>query len=214
MTVEKEIFIARHAETPANVGTVFQGDDEPLSTTGERQAKVLAERFAKLKLDALVSGTQRRAVHTANEISLTSNLPVQRSRLFLERRKPSALVGKPFADPEANELWQRWQRSLYMPDYRVEDGENYDEILQRVHDAMLFLRRLPAKKVGVVSSGFFTRTFIGVVLLGSVMNGATLREICSNFTMNNTGISALRYQVRNGRAGWHLVTHNDHAHLG
>jgi hypothetical protein len=43
--------------------------------------------------------------------------------------KPTSVNGKPYTDEQAAKVWRAWAQSLYTPGMRVEDGENYDDLV-------------------------------------------------------------------------------------
>jgi len=73
-----EIILVRHGETEWNVEEVFRGRiDIELNQTGIKQAKLLAEYLADLKIDAIYSSPLRRALKTAELIAGYHKLDVE-----------------------------------------------------------------------------------------------------------------------------------------
>lgn len=65
-----ELFLVRHGQTVANQQRLFVGaTDVPLDPLGEKQAELVARRFSRIEIDALVSSPLRRALRTAQAIS-------------------------------------------------------------------------------------------------------------------------------------------------
>lgn len=57
----------------------------------------------------------------------------------MERKYPSIIVGKSRDDDEASGLFREWEQSFAMPDIKVGDGENFNDLKQQAVE-MLVLR--------------------------------------------------------------------------
>lgn len=105
-------------------------------------------------------------------------------------------------------------KSLYTPGMRAEDGENFEDLVARADKALDFLLNKTGQSLVVVTHGYFLRTIVARVLLGDVLSGDAFRNLHRNATMENTGLTVLRY--RDGfeeKPAWRLQVYNDHAHL-
>ena len=115
---KKTIFyVVRHGQAVFNLKRVIGGTLEPniLTTKGEEQAKILAEKFNNIKFDEIYSSDLSRAKKTAEIIASTKNLPIQTSELLRERSWGS-LQGKTFKDAQ-NEYARAFKKE------RTVDGE-------------------------------------------------------------------------------------------
>ncbi len=212
-TVEKTIYFVRHGRSVGNDEQAFQGLDSPLSKEGKAQANLVAGRLAKIPFDTLISSPLLRARDTAQIIAEASGKTPEYSKLFVERFKPSRVSDRPHTDKEAHALWEEWEKSLYTSGLRVEDGENFDDQIARADAALEFLRARPEKSIVVVSHGYFLRTIVARVLLGETLTQENFQAFQSHITMDNTGITALRFEDAYKKApAWHLWVHNDHSH--
>ena len=212
--IEKIVYFVRHGQSEDNIAPVFQAPDSPLSEVGKEQAKSIADRVSKLSFEALLSSPFMRARQTAEAIAQATGKKPEYSELFGEAKKPIDLNSKSVDDPKAGEIWRAWQRSLYTPGVRAEDGENFDDLLARVDQALSYLKEREEKSLVVVTHGFFLRTLVGRVLLGKFLSGDILRKFVSGSSTENTGLTVLRYNVRFGEGSdWRLWIYNDHAHL-
>lgn len=100
------VLLARHGETPWNAEGRYQGQiDIPLSTVGERQAGLLAERLAEVGITRAVASPLIRARRTA-EIALG---PARAGQLLLE--------------PELMEIAHGTWEGKLASEIRAEDGE-------------------------------------------------------------------------------------------
>ncbi len=214
MPEAKVVYLVRHGQSVDNAARVFQSPDSPLSGIGQEQAKKLAQRLSGLTFDALISSPFERAKGTTAFITDRIGLVTEYSELFVERLKPRGISGRPYADKEIHGLWRSWEESLYTPGTRVEDGENYDDLLERADKALAYLKNRPEESMLVVTHGDFLRTVLARVLLGELFSGEALRNIQKVALIDNSGITALRFQKAYDEvARWRLWIYNDHSHL-
>ena len=193
---------------------VFQALESPLSNEGRNQAEKIADRASRISFETLISSPLQRAKETAETISRVTNKTPEFSELFVERVKPSYTYGKSYEDAKANQLWQEWEKSLYTPGLRAEDGENFDDLILRADKALNFLTERRESSLLVVTHGYFLRTIVARVLFGNLLTGDSFRQIQKSMEMENTGITVLHYKKSyEGIPGWRLWIYNDHAHL-
>ncbi len=215
MPIEKTVYFVRHGQSEDNVAPVFQAPDSPLSDKGRDQAKHIAQRVSKLSFEALIASPFPRAKETAEIIAGVTGKVPEYSDLFVERIKPTSINGKSYKDEEANVVWRKWEKSLYTPDLRVEDGENFDDLVARADKALGFLKNRSEKSIVVVTHGYFLRTIVARVLLGELLSGEAFKRFQRMASMENTGLTVLRYQSAfEEEPSWRLWVYNDHAHLG
>jgi len=214
MTTTKTVYLVRHGQSVDNVSPVFQSVNAPLSQKGEKQARLIAERIATVHVDALIASPVLRAKQTAEAIAGKTGKEIEFSDTFVERIKPTFIDGKAWDDTEALAVYRAWDDSLYVPDVRVQDGENYADIVSRADRALDFLRHRPENDIVVVTHGHFLRTMLARVLVAEELTGTILRRIQQVSSMENTAIPVLHYkEAYEEEARWRLWSHNDHAHF-
>lgn len=212
--LKKIVYLIRHGQSEDNAAPVFQSISSPLSAKGEEQARKIASRIEQLDFEVLLSSTQKRAEQTANAIAFKTHKEIELSDLFVERIKPKSINGKPFDDMRASGIWREWEKSLVTPGYKVEDGENYDDIIERADKALSYLRQRDGTTFVVVSHGHFIRTLVARILLGPELDGASLRRIYDLISIENTGITVLHFrEAFEEPTRWRLWSLNDHAHF-
>lgn len=75
--MKTRFYLIRHGETEWNKRGIYQGwTDIPLSETGKKQAESLGKRFLKMPLDALYVSPLQRAIHTAEFVAKSSDVPL------------------------------------------------------------------------------------------------------------------------------------------
>ncbi len=211
---EKIVYFVRHGQSMGNISPAFQPLDSPLSDVGKQQAERVAERISKISFETLLASPLSRTRETAEAITKMTGKQPEYVDLFVERIKPKKLEGKSYDDKEAQGLWKEWEKSLYTSGLHIEDGENFDDLILRVDQALSFLQNRLEKEIVVVTHGFFLRTIVARVILGETLTPESFRVFQSRVVMENTGISVLKYISTNDGPLWKLRIYNDHAHLG
>jgi len=211
---EKIVYLVRHGESIGNITPVFQPLDSPLSDEGKRQANLIAERISNIEFEVLISSPLTRTKETSRFISKLTGKEIVFSDQFVERVKPTSITGKSTSDQRAMETAQRWKDSLFTPGIRVEDGENYDDVMLRADKALKFLVDRPERSIVVVTHGFFLSALVAKVLLDDQINGELFKLIHYKTETENTGLTALKYVKHKEKYYWKVWILNDHSHLG
>jgi broad specificity phosphatase PhoE len=128
--VTTTLYLARHAESDWNAENRFQGHvDRPLTDRGRAQAAALAERCAKIALEAVYSSPLRRALETADAVATGKGL---RSVAHPDLREVDVGTWAGLSRAEVAErfpeAFQRWLDGGEGWD----DGETYLEMSERV----------------------------------------------------------------------------------
>ena len=213
---DKEIYLVRHGETELNrTGERYQSPSIPLSEQGKKQAEKIAKRVSKLDFEAFITSPFTRARQTAEIISRRLGIKFEVSDLFSERKIPSVIAGARVDDPKAREIFEIWKKSLYTPGMKVEDGENFDEIVSRADKALSYLVSRKERKILVVTHGFFMRVLIARAIFREALSGDIFRRFWYATEIDNTSLTVLEYFEKyfEQESHWLLWVLNDHAHL-
>ncbi len=211
---KKTVYFVRHGQSVDNVSPVIQSIHSPLSEVGKQQAENIANVLSHVSFELLIASPVKRAKQTAEYIAEKTKKDIVFSELFVERIKPSEIDGKPWEDKEAESIWRKWNESLCTPGSRVSDGENYDDIVERVDKALAYLEARQESNIVVVTHGYFLRTIVARVLLGEELNGATMKRLQEHAYIENTAITVIEYRDSFERDfDWHLMTLNDQSHF-
>jgi phosphoserine phosphatase len=129
------ILLARHGQSDWNATRRWQGHaDRPLTERGRAQASALAERVAHIDLDAVYSSDLRRAADTARVVAEAQGLGLVQ---LPELREVDVGSWSGLTRDEAEERFpdgfSRWREGF--PGW--DDGEDYDEMAQRVIGAVV-----------------------------------------------------------------------------
>jgi probable phosphoglycerate mutase len=209
----KRVYFVRHAESEANVARLHGGPHHPLSERGQKQAQFIAERCAKLPLQALCASDAIRAQQTAEAISKRTGLPVHTAHDLHEIIMPSRMMERRFDTSEAIEAESHLIENM-KPGHRHSDEETFDEMTARAGRVLERLSQLPEEHVGVVTHGLFLRCLVGRAVFGADMTPRDLLALWRGLRSENTGLTIMDYRPDTPKSLWRLYTWNDHAHLG
>lgn len=212
---QKIIYFFRHAQSDENINQNknIHAREQYLTEAGRLQANQLAQRIKSLHLPFLISSTLTRAQETSKIISSIINVDIEYSDLFIEKQKPSSIIGQIRQEPRILEIEQNWSNSLFTPNTKIEDGDSYDSILARVEQAIEFLKSKPDPVLGVVTHQFFLNALIIKAILGNSVTPEIYKRLQEQYWLENTGIVVLYYHLEYPYTGWKLITYNDTAHL-
>lgn len=198
-----EILLVRHGQTDLNREPRFQGQiDAPLNPLGELQARRLAERLARERLDRIVCSDLTRTRQTAEPSAQRLGLHADPMSPF---REQAFGVFEGLAFPEVIERypqeWTAWLR--HDADYAPPGGESTRAFHARVMAALLGLASAaPGATVVVVTHGgvldMVWRTARGLPLSGP-----------RNCPIPNAGVNRVR--VDGGRL--EILAWADDAHV-
>jgi broad specificity phosphatase PhoE len=193
------IFI-RHGETNYNLKKIMQGSiDAPLNGRGIAQARAVARRLAREKIDFIYSSPMRRARETAEEIArLHPGLQLEIIPALFEQSF-GRFEGRPISE------WREWKKTR--PNQKSLDdtghgGESWIDLDRRTAPFVSKLLAMRGKTVVVVSHGSVARATIARIL------GIPLENSRSLF-MDNASVAEIVVAPEFTK----LASFNDSAHL-
>jgi broad specificity phosphatase PhoE len=181
------VYLARHGESDWNAAQRWQGHaDRPLTELGRRQAVELADRLAGVPLDAVYSSDLLRARETAETVAAPRGLPV---RALPELREIDVGSWSGLTRPEAAarfpEAYLRWTQGGHGWD----DGENYEQMAERVVGAVLRLAaRHPGGSALVVAHGGPIRALHAVALGIDLSSHRRVRPVEPNARLSRLAV--------------------------
>lgn len=211
----KKVYLVRHGESEGNVGPLRQGSLTPLSEAGEKQAESVTKRFENIFINKIISSPQTRAKHTAEAINRVLNKPIEFSDLLIERKHPSSLIGKPKKDPAVLEIDEQINKHFHDIEWRHSDEENFQDLKNRAVQLFKHIETLEEQNILLVTHGVFMRMIASYIILGEKLTSQQYWDFFVVLEVSNTGITILEQsQFGEEEPRWHIVTWNDHAHLG
>jgi 2,3-bisphosphoglycerate-dependent phosphoglycerate mutase len=206
----KRIYFVRHGVTEANERDAFQTFETPLSDKGLTQARFVAQRFATIPVERIITSTMLRAKETAHEISVVAHCAVEESPLFHELLRPTVIRGRERDEPEVQAVYKEILASFADPSKRHSDEENFFDAKTRSLKALRFLEERPEQELAVVTHGTILKMLITTTLHGSEATPEEFARLDYFLHPSNTGITKCVLT----KHGWRLWTWNDLAHLG
>lgn len=208
----KRFYLVRHAQSAANVARLHGGPHHPLTEQGFKQAAFVAERLAKLPLEALAASDAVRAQQTAELISKRTGLEVKTVPDLCEVRMPSHMLERRYDTPESIEAEEMLIEGMGGP--QSHDGETFEQMVARAGRVLAAFAELPEAHVGVVTHGLFLRCLVGCAIFGDSITPRDMLVLWRGFKSENTGLTILEYRPDTPKRSWRLFVWNDHAHLG
>lgn len=202
-----KLIIVRHGETEWNKESRLQGEkDVPLSKAGLQQAKMLAKRLSKSKIDVIYSSLLKRAARTTEEI---------------KRFHRSIRITK---DKELNEMswgiWEgfTWDRvkkeypQLYIArkkdkfNFKVPRGESPKMLKSRITRVLnKIIKNNKGKNVLIVSHGGVNRTILGILLrwgnkkiVSTIINNASITIVSIKNSKSRMSLFDSQHHLKNG----------------
>ncbi len=211
MKTLKHLTCVRHGESEGNVKNVREGSESRLSSLGERQTDILAERFEDMRVEAVLTSPYMRAQQTAEKIARVKKMQLEVESRAYERVVPSFVVGLERNDPLVAEfmskMWALWEQN---PDEKVEDGESLTEVFERGRSVLRAIHDRPEMHITLVSHHFFIKALHALVVYGPHPTSAQMRHVYEKYRMSNASLSHFTFHAERG---WQLITWNDHTHL-
>lgn len=205
----KRVYFIRHGETEGNIGGFSQTSATPLTERGQQQAVRVSDRFTSLKIDEVWASSYDRAQKTAQPIAEVCNCEVLTSPFFHETIKPSKLAGKPHDSDEYKEFTAMQKIHYTDPSWRMEDGENFEDVLTRVSDGIRSLEEAETENIVLVSHGRLLRFIVSYLIHQKNLTADIELTTSKSMVMTNTGITVFDFDGDT----WKLLTWNDHAHF-
>jgi len=206
-----ELIVIRHGESLNNVPGSTWMPDPDLSPRGIEQARALGERMAGVRIDALLASPLKRALRTANEISIRKgNMPVRilhelveigtdyRTICHAEARAfcPAAL---PYEDLPAGNYGDGYYLHIKDPWYMMSRGYR---VISRIRQTFP-----EDAAVAIVAHVGFNQRLLAAALGIPCPPGL-------KFEQGNTCVNVIRYSLgEDGREQTRLVLLNDTSHL-
>jgi len=220
--MEKHVYFVRHGESDSNANGIFRGEDALVTEVGKKQIALVAERVARVGVEAIIASPFLRTIETAQAVANLLNLPFETSELFIERRRPSTFKGKPYAEPHISKASKDIFEGYLADGHRHSDEENFADLKKRMLDSLSFLAKHPKSRICVATHGVFARILLAVVTAGTDTSGVDLQRALKTFVMDNTGITYLRFRspapyshlLGTVLNEWQVISWNDSAHLG
>lgn len=206
----KKIYLVRHGESIENKEERYIGESAPLTVHGMEQANFVAERFASIPFDVVLTSTMERAMETGKAIATRSGTPIEHHAIFSEFSRPSAFQGKSFKDPEVIATFPLFTEHIGDPAWHYSDEENFFDVKKRAEQALALLAARPEERIVVATHGTFLKVCTCLIIAGEAFTPDMFLRMRLSMKTRNTGITVAEHDGDD----WKLLAWNDYAHLG
>ncbi len=210
-TRPRRVYFVRHGETEANAKHIRQADTGGLSETGRAQAAAAAEYLLQFPIRSIISSPYERAAETATIINKRLKLPLSYSKLLVERRNPSEVVGKRDDDPAVLGVIDRIDRAYHKDDYRYSDEENFGDMKERARRLLDLLAHQGSHDLCAVTHSIFLKMVIAYLLARNALDAGDYAKLSFFNASDNAGITICEYNPRrmfSRTRGWSILEYN------
>lgn len=208
----RRFYLVRHGETLLNAKHIRQGEDGALSENGRRQAEEVGRYLSRFPIGRILSSTYPRARETAEIISAHVKAPIVYSRLFVERKNPSDIIGKHTDDPNVMRIVDQMDLAYHADDYRFSDEENFIDLKRRARKCLALLSRQGAKETAVVTHHVFLKMLVAYLLYREQLHAADFVKLAFFNVSDNAGITVCEFhpwRMLSKTRGWEVVSYNE-----
>jgi broad specificity phosphatase PhoE len=207
----RRFYIIRHGETLLNAEHIRQGEDGALSERGRQQAERLGRYLTRLPIQRIISSTYPRALETATIVNSFVHVPLIPSKLLVERRNPSTIIGKHTDDPEVDQIVNQIDLAYHDDDYRLLDEENFADLKQRARKCIGLFARQGARETVVVTHHVFLKILVAYMLYGERLHAHDFTKVTFFNFSDNAGITLCEFhpwKAFSATRGWEILTYN------
>lgn len=204
------VYFVRHGQSLLNAAKTAQGAAGGLSAMGQEQARYVGEKLKQFPIDVIIHSPFERTHETAEVIrQVLGHADMQTTDLLREIVPPSSMQGKGSFSEELLAVRAAIRENHKDHDWRYEDEETVNEIIQRCQECLDYLRQQPYENMVVVSHGSFMKCLLASVLMGDLVTGEIFHRFRHALHVANTGVCILDY----ADSHWRVLTWNDFAHI-
>ncbi len=205
-------YFVRHGETILNAKHIKQGAEGGLSDKGKKQAAETGSILALYSINKILSSPYERSVETATIINESLHVPVEYSPLLVERRNPSAVIGKSVHDPEVARIVEQTDLAYHDDQYRFLDEENFEDLKKRAQLCLAYFAQQRERRICVVTHHAFLIMLYSYMRQGESLHASDyIKHSFFNFSENGS-ISVCAYHPwKKFFAGreWEILTYNN-----
>ncbi len=208
----RRFYFVRHGETVFNAQHIRQSEDGGLSENGKQQAMRVGENLKHFPIERIISSTYPRARETAMILNEYLKVPVVYSPLFVERKNPKEIIGRPIRDPEVMRIVDQMDLAYHEDGYRFSDEENFVDLRKRARKCLGLLARQGARETIIVTHHHFLKMLIAYLLYRERLHAANFVKLSFFNASDNAGITVCDYhpwKMFSATRGWVVVSYNE-----
>ncbi len=162
--MKNQYLLIRHGETKFNQELRYQGWSKkvPLTQQGVGQVQGRIKLIKKFDPDIIVASPFLRTRQTAEILAEATKKEVLYSKLIIDYRRSESMEGKLQSEYVGTKKYKEWLAKADSDwDFKLEDGESYNEFNNRVGEFIDILERsYDKKKILIVTHGDIIRSII------------------------------------------------------
>lgn len=208
----RRFYFIRHGETLLNAEHIRQGEDGALSPRGQEQAREVGQYLKHFPIGMIISSTYPRAKETAEIIRSIVRAPIRTSKLLVERRNPSEIIGKKTNDPVVTQIVDEMDLAYHEDDYRYSDEENFVDLKKRARRCVSLLSLQGAPHTAVVTHHVFLKMLLAYMLYREKLHSADFVKLSFFNISDNAGISICEFNplhLFSKTRGWKVISYNE-----
>jgi broad specificity phosphatase PhoE len=208
----RRFYFVRHGETLLNAEHIRQGRDGALSPKGREQAEKVGAHLSRFPITRIIASTYPRALETADIIAKHIKAPIIPSELFIERRNPSEIIGKPTQDLDVVSIVDRIDLSFHEDDFRFSDEENFDDLKTRARRSLALLSRQSTGDTVIVTHHAFLKMCLAYLLYRDDLHAKDFVKLAFFNDSDNGCISICQFnpwQMFSKTRGWSIIAYNE-----
>lgn len=191
----KRIYLIRHGETKGNLEDKVQGDNDPISEIGERQAEKVAEFLKEKPPFRLFSSDFQRAFVTAEKIEEACQVNIETRTYLRELKRPSVFEEKESKNADYKNFLKAADENVTNKDWYFSDEENFFDLNKRVES---FFEEIETVKEDLVVVSH-ARTIILIIMRFINQKEVTpefWRDAMNSFKVENGSISTFSFEEK------------------
>ncbi|MFA7302257.1 MAG: histidine phosphatase family protein [Candidatus Paceibacterota bacterium] len=211
-TRPRHFYLVRHGETVLNAAHVRQGEAGSLSEEGRDQAKKVGAYLKQFTIREIISSTYERARETAELINTELHVPIAYSKLFIERRNPSEIIGKSRDMLEVKNIVDQIENAYHADDYRYSDEENFIELKERARKILTLLARQRSGDTVIVTHHVILKMLLAYILYREKLHAGDFVKLSFLNISDNATITVCEYHpllAFTRSRGWSVASYNE-----
>lgn len=208
----KRIYFVRHGETVLNAAHIRQDSHGELNETGRAQARATGIRLAHMHIQHMYVSPFERTVETAGIINESVHTPFTYTRLLVERRNPSVIVGKKYDDIEVKHITDAIDLGYHDENFRIADEENFLDLKRRARKLLRYIAFRPYTSIVCVTHGIYLKMVLAYITTGRALDVPTYINLAFLHKVDNAGITLVTHNPWRfliGEKNWQIVVFND-----
>ena len=199
-----KIYLIRHGFYEIPDINIIPPIDVNLTSEAKVQINEVSNSLKRKGIEKIISSPITRTYQTANIISETISVPVEKNELFSERKRPSEIIGRSAHDKEVKNILDLISNNYSNLDFRYSDEENFLDLKERGKEALKCVIERKEEIIAIVTHAEFGTMLVSLMLLGPDLPSELYLKARKFFFMGLNTPSLLEYKNNS----WRLMQWN------